>query len=444
MIQTDVKELGPQEYLVTVTVAQSEYDRIYGEKLKRLSTQVKMPGFRPGKTPVNHLKKQFAGKLHEDTVNALLQTHFIGAIEASELKPAAQPELAIPADQPDEGFAFTMKVSTWPEVELVDLGTLKFDETIVEVEESDVDQVIDRLMNSQVKYEVEEGRAAEQGDQLHIDFVGSIDGEEFDGGKGEDVPLVLGEGRFIPGFEEQLIGAKAGDDVTVNVTFPEDYQAPNLAGKDASFACLVKSVGRAEKPADEDALAALLKFDSAEDLRADSRKRLEEEAREGSYTTTREAAIDALIEAHPMELPAALIEQDQAEMTKRVVENMKHQGVPNPEEMAKSDEFKEEIRIRSLRGLKTSVLLQKVRDVADLQLEESEVEAEIDRQSLQYGEQREGFKAWIKTQKEQIAMIKDSLLERKCVEYVIAQADTTPVKVSLSDWQDARDRDDEE
>ena len=145
-----------------------------------------------------------------------------------------------------------------------------------------------------------------------------------------------------------------------------------------------------------------------------------------------------------MELPAALIEQDQAEMTKRVVENMKHQGVPNPEEMAKSDEFKEEIRIRSLRGLKTSVLLQKVRDVADLQLEESEVEAEIDRQSLQYGEQREGFKAWIKTQKEQIAMIKDSLLERKCVEHVIAQADTTPVKVSLSDWQDARDRDDEE
>ncbi|MFQ5518736.1 MAG: trigger factor [Mariprofundus sp.] len=436
MIKTDVKELGKHEYLVHVTVAQGEYDRIYGEQMQKLSMQAKLPGFRPGKTPIGHIKKQFGAKLHEDTVSELVQAHFIAAIESSKLKPATQPVLDVPAVQPTDGFEFTMKVATWPEVELADISKLAFDQTTVSVETADVDQVVERLLKSQVSFNIEGEGAAENGDQLHIDFVGSIDGEEFDGGKGEDVPLVLGEGRFIPGFEEQLIGKVAGDDVAVEVTFPENYQAAHLAGKAASFATVVKSVGKPETADNEDDLAKLVGFDSAEALRADAQTRLDEEAEQASFSATRDVALDALIAANPMELPEALVQQDVQETTKRVLQNMKQQGMEAPADMLKDDAFKEEVRARSLRGLKLSVLLQQVRDLSGVSVDDAEMDAEIARQAQQYPEeQREQFASWIKSQQEQIASMKDALLERKCVQYIVDQAKTGSVSKALSEWQ---------
>ncbi|MFQ5345226.1 MAG: trigger factor [Mariprofundus sp.] len=436
MIQTDVKELGNHEYQVHVTVAQGEYDRIYNEQLLKLSRQAKLPGFRPGKTPPTHLKQQFGPKLHEDTVSELVQAHYVSAIESSGLVPAVQPMLDIPAMQPASGFEFTMKVTTWPSVELKDISGLKFDEVAVEVEKNDIDSVIERLQKSQVKFEIEAERAAETGDQLHIDFVGVIDGEEFEGGKGEDVPLVLGEGRFIPGFEEQLIGKSAGDEVTVEVTFPADYQAAHLAGKAASFATVVKSVGKPVKAEDEDALAQMLGFDDAAALRVDAEKRLQEEAEQASFSATREAALDALIAVHDIDLPEALIEQDMRETTQRVLQNMKQQGVEAPADMLKDESFRQEVRSRSERGLKLSVLLQKIRETADLSVDEDAVNAELDRQAQQYPEeQREQFKTWIRGQKDQIASVREGLLERKCIEYIVSEAKTTAVEKPLSEWQ---------
>jgi len=436
MIQTEVKELGSHEYQVHVTVPQGEYDRIYNEQLLKLSRQAKLPGFRPGKTPPAHLKQQFGPKLHEDTVSELVQSHYVSAIESSGLIPAVQPMLDVPAMQPASGFEFTMRVTTWPTVELKDVSSLKFDETIVKVDKSDIDSVIERLQKSQVKFEIEADRAAETGDQLHIDFVGVIDGEEFDGGKGEDVPLVLGEGRFILGFEEQLAGKSAGDEVNIDVTFPADYQAAHLAGKAASFATLVKSVGKPVRAEDEDALARMLGFDDAGALRADAEERLNEEAAQASFSATRDAALDALLAAHEITLPEALIEQDMQETTRRILQNMKQQGMEAPADMLKDEAFKQEVRIRSERGLKLSVLLQKVREAADLSVDDIQINAELDRQSQQYPEeQREQFKAWIRGQKDQMASVRESLLERKCIEYIVSEAKTKTITKALSDWQ---------
>ncbi len=436
MIQTDVKELGNHEYQVHVTVPQGEYDRIYSEQLLKLSRQAKLPGFRPGKTPPAHLKQQFGPKLHEDTVSELLQAHYVTAIEASGLTPAVQPMLDIPATQPASGFEFTMNVTTWPTVDLTDISKLTFDATTVEVENSDIDAVITRLQKSQVKFEIEPGRKAENGDQLHIDFVGSIDGEEFDGGRGEDVPLVLGEGRFIPGFEEQLIGAVAGDEVTIKVSFPADYQAAHLAGKDASFATVIKSVGKPETADDEDALAVMLGFDDGAALRADAQSRLDEEAEQASFSATREAALDALLAAHEISLPKALLEQDIRETTKRVLDNMKQQGMEPPADMLKDEAFKQEVRTRSERGLKLSVLLQKVREIADVSVDDSQVNAELDRQARQYPEeQREQFKTWVRGQQEQMATVRENLLERQCIAYIVSEAKTKTVTKALSVWQ---------
>jgi len=436
MIQTNVKALGNNEHQVHVRLPQGEYDRIYAEQIHKLSRQAKLPGFRPGKTPNNVIEKQFGAKLHEDTVSELIQANYVKAIESSGLVPAVQPELDIPAVQEAGAFEFTMKVTTWPSVEVKKLNKLAFDETRVEVENADVESVVERLQKSQVKFEEEAGRKAEKGDQLHIDFVGSIDGEPFDGGKGEDVALVLGEGRFIPGFEEQLTGHAAGDDVTVEVTFPAQYQAAHLAGKDASFATTVKSVAKPVHAENEDALATMLGFDDAAALRADVKARLSEEAEQASFSSTREAALDALLAANDVDLPEALIEEDMLATTRRVLENMKQQGVEADRAMFEDEAFRKEVRERSEKGLKLSVLLQAVRELGKVSVDDAEIEAEIDRQAQQYPEnQHEQFKAWIKSQQEQMASLRERLLERKCVAYIVSQAKVKQVSKALSVWQ---------
>jgi len=171
-------------------------------------------------------------------------------------------------------------------------------------------------------------------------------------------------------------------------------------------------------------------------LNTDAQNRLDEEAEQASFTTTRDAALDALIAANAMELPEPLVLQDMQETSKRVLANMKQQGMEAPEDMLKDEAFKQEVRTRSERGLKLSILLQQVRASADLSVEDAEVDGEIDRQSQQYPEeQRDQFKAWIKSQKEQVSSMQDGLLERKCIGYIVEQATTTSVSKSLSDWQ---------
>jgi len=439
MIKTNVKKLGDNEHQVHVQIAQEEYDRVHDEQAKQLAASAKMPGFRQGKMPMAALKKQFASKLHEDTISALLQAHYMTAIEKSGLVPAAQPELDIPAVQSGSGFEFFMNVVTWPEVKVGSLSKLKFDTTEVEVTDADIQTVIDRLMESQVKYEVEAGRVAETGDQATIDFVGFIDGEAFEGGKGENAPLVLGGGQFIPGFEEQLVGKKAGDHVTVEVTFPTNYQATHLAGKAAKFETDVKSVAKSVKASDEDDLAVMLGFADGKALREDARSRLTQEAETASQQSTREAAFDALLAANEVSLPEKLIEEDIKATTQRVMQNMKQQGMEITREMFEDQAFMDEVRSRSERGLKLSVLIQSVREEAKIDVDDAEIDAELEKMSGQYPEeQRSQFMAWIKSQQEQLAGVRERLLEGKCVEYIVSQAKTKQVKKALSEWQEAQ------
>lgn len=441
MIQTEVKALGAHEHQVHVRVAQGEYDRIYKDQLRKLTLQAKLPGFRPGKTPTRVMEKKFGPKLHDETITELLQAHYITAIEKSGLNPAIQPQVDIPQAQPDSGFEFSIKVTTWPEVSAVDLSGLAFVETTVEVGDSDIQSVIDRLMKSQVTYRPDKDSRLEQGDQAHIDFCGAIDGVEFEGGKGEDVALVIGEGRFIPGFEDQLIGKTAGEDVTIDVTFPDDYQAAHLAGKAARFATVVNSVGKPETADNEDALAEMLNFENADALRADIQGRLGEEAEQASYKSTREAALDALLAANDLELPEALIEQDMKETRKRVVENMKQQGVEVERDMLGDEAFIKEIRKSSERGLKLSLLLKSVCEAGGIAVDDGEIDEEIDRQAQQYPEdQHAQFKAWLKGQNEQMSSMHEGLLERKCVAYIVSRAATTVATKPLSAWQQEQER----
>ncbi|MBN4061464.1 trigger factor, partial [bacterium AH-315-G11] len=242
------------------------------------------------------------------------------------------------------------------------------------------------------------------------------------------------------GFEEQLVGHKAGEHVVVNVSFPEDYQAAHLAGKEARFETDVKSVAKPATAEDDDALAKMLGFDDAAALRADAQTRLDGEAKEASFQATRDAALDALLDANAMTMPGRLLEEEVKNTTQRVMQNMQQQGMEAGNEMFADEAFKKEVRERAERSLKLSVLIQAVREVAEIELDEAAVEAELELMSKQYpAEQHDQFIAWIKTQQEQMAGIRDRLLEQRCVTYVVAEAKTKPVSKALSAWQQERD-----
>ncbi|MDX8398094.1 MAG: trigger factor [Mariprofundaceae bacterium] len=440
MIQTNVKQLGDNEHQVHVSLPQSEYDRVYAEQATKVTSQAKLPGFRPGKTPAKVIQKQFGAKIHEDTVSALLQTHYVGAIESSGLTPIVQPEVDLPTVQPSGEFTFTLNVVTWPTVELEDLSKLNFDQVTVNVEGSDVDAVIERLKKSQVSYDIEDGRVAENGDQMTIDFVGFIGDEAFEGGDGEDHALVLGSGQFIPGFEEQLVGRKAGDHVVVEVNFPEQYQAAHLAGKAARFETDVKSVAKSVTAEDEDGLAKMLNFDDAAALRTDTQSRLDAEAVDASSQVTRDAALDALLAANELSVPARLVDEEMKSTTQRVVQNMQQQGMQMTDEMLADEAFKKEVRERAERSLKLSVLIQTVREKAGIELADDAVEAELEKLSKQYpAEQHDQYIAWMNEQKDQMAGVRDRLLEQSCVDHIVATATTNAVSKALSVWQEERD-----
>lgn len=439
MVQTQVKSLGKDEHAVHVHVPQEEYDRAYAEQLAKLSTRAKLPGFRPGKTPAQLIEKQFQAQLHEDTVSALVQHYYADAIEASGLIPAVQPQLTVPQVQPASGLDFTLKVVTWPEVAPPQVEKLELTQTEVVVTDADVQEVVDRLLRDQVRYEPDEERAAETGDELRIDFTGYIDGVPFEGGHGEDVALVLGDNRFIPGFEEGLVGARAGEEKSVDVRFPDDYQNAQLAGRQARFAVVIKTVGRPVYAESDEELARMLGFDDAAALRADVRARLEKEAVQAGREATRKALFEALLAATDVSIPEALVQQDMRETVQRVLKSMQAQGMQPQAEMFQDEAFRNEVRQRSERALKLNVLLQALCRQAKLEVTDAEVEAELERLAGDYPEeQRQQFKAWYRQQEERLAGLRDRLLQDKCVDYVLARAKVTKVTQSLREWQHAQ------
>jgi len=440
MIQTEVKKLETDEHAVNVQVPQTEYDRVYANHVSKLQAKLKLPGFRPGKTPKGVVEKQFGAKAHEDTVSELVQNYYVEALEKSGLAPAIQPELELPAVQPSTGFRFTLKVVTWPEVKLKKLSRLSMAETIVKVTDADIRSVIDRLMESQVRYETEDDRVAKKGDEVTIDFAGFVDGEAFDGGRGEDSKLVLGNGQFIPGFEDQLEGVKAGEERSLDVNFPVDYQHKPLAGKAARFEVLVKSVGVAVKAANEEELAAILNFDDAGTMREDVHSRLAAEAEQAQFESNRDMALDALLAANEVNVPEKMIKQDMQQTRSRILKSMREQGMDVTPDMFDASEHQEELRKRSRRALSISLLLNAVREANDITVDDDDVEAEIDQQAKQYpDDQQDAFRNWMHGQKDKMESLRDKLLEKKCVACIIEQAKTKPVRMSLEEWQQKRD-----
>ncbi len=425
-----------------VKVPAATLDDKIATKLEAVRADFQMKGFRKGKAPAPLLKKMFGksmlGEAVQETVNDALRDHF----EKTGDQPAQQPEIRIANEDFKEGddLDIEIKYERLPEIPEVDFKTVKLTRLVASVDESAVDEALSNLSRSAQNFEPKDG-AAEDGDQVVIDFKGSVDGEPFEGGAAEDYPLVLGSNSFIPGFEEKLVGAKAGEARDVDVNFPESYGAPNLAGKAAVFACTVKEVRAPVAAPIDDDLAKKFGSDSLEALKTQVRERLAEEYKGAARALVKRQLLDALDAKVAFDLPEILVETE----ARQIAHQLWHEENPNVEghDHAHVDPTEEHTTLAKRRvGL--GLLLAHVGKTADIKITEQEMAAAIMRQARQYPGQEKAFFDFVRQNEGAMQQVRAPLFEDKVVDYILELAEVSEKPVSKDELQAALDALDEE
>ena len=422
-------------YAIKVTAA--ELDAKVEEKLKEAQPEVEMKGFRKGKVPMALLRKQFGqrlmGEAMQESIDGALNKH----MEDSGDRPAAQPQMKMTNEDWKEGDDVQVSVSyeKLPQIDDVDFSKIKLERMVVKADDASVKEALDNLAESPqaVTYETKKG-AAKDGDQVVLDFVGKIDGEAFDGGSAEDYPLVLGSNSFIPGFEDGLLKTKAGDEKDVEVTFPEDYQAPNLAGKKAVFSCTIKEVKAAKKPKVDDELAKKFGAEDLDALKAQISERLEAEYKGASRAVAKRALLDALDKKVSFDLPQSLVDAEAAQ----IAHQLWHEENPdvhdhNHDKIEPTEEHKK----LAARRVKLGLLLADIGQKAKVKVTDQEMTQAIMNQARQYPGQERQFFEFVQQNAQFRQQLQAPMFEDKVVDHIFEAAAIKDKEVSKDDLQKA-------
>jgi len=419
----------------TVTFPASELDSRVTKRLEEMKGRVNLKGFRPGKAPVSFLKKQFGKSVMGEVVQQAVDEGSQKAINDNQLKPAITPRIEPVGDvqQVVDGKAdlqFTVTVDLMPEFQTVDVSQLKIERITSEVVDADVQEALDRLAQQSRNYIARpEGDAAQKDDTVLIDFAGSVDGVEFEGGKGSDFNLTLGSGQFIPGFEEQLIGAKAGESRDVKVTFPAEYHAADLAGKEAQFVVAVKEVKAPEESKVDDALAQKLGMTDLGQLSERVRDQIKGDYTRASRTHLKRRVLDALDEAHSFPLPPAMVESEFSNIWAQVQEELKREGKTAEEEAGSEENLRAEYRRIAERRVRLGLVLGKIGEQNGITVAGDEVQRAILTRARQFpGQEQEVFKFYSQNQQAQ-AEIRAPIFEDKVVDFIAELAQVTDKSV---------------
>ncbi|PWG18347.1 trigger factor [Salibaculum griseiflavum] len=423
-------------YEITITAA--ELEQKVTDKLVEAQPEIEMKGFRKGKVPLPLLKKQFGqrllGEAMQEAVDGAMAQHF----EDSGDRPAAQPAVEmVDGENWKEGddVKVTMTYERLPDVPEVDFGKIKLERMVVKPAEADVTEALENLAESAQNFEDrKKGSKAKDGDQIVFDFVGKVDGEEFEGGAAEDFALVLGSGQFIPGFEEQLVGVKAGEEKTVEVTFPEEYGAEHLAGKAATFDCTIKAVKAPAKAEINDELATQFGAEDLEALKGQITERLEAEYSGAARAVTKRALLDELDKAVEFDLPEGLVEAE----AKQIAHQLWHEENPEVEghdhgEIEPTDEHNK----LAQRRVKLGLYLAEVGQKAEVAVSDSEFTQAVMNQARQYPGQERQFFEFVQQNQQMQQQIRAPLFEDKVVDHIIDNAKVTEKEVSKDDLQKA-------
>ncbi|MBB5223528.1 trigger factor [Amaricoccus macauensis] len=418
-----------------ITVPAGELETKVTEKLEEARKDFQMKGFRKGKAPAALMKKMFGksvlGEAMQETIDQAMREHF----ESSGDRPALQPEVKMTNEDWQEGqdIEVSMTYEKLPQVPELALGDIALERLVVEVDDSALEEALANLAKSAQSFDDrEDGAAAESGDQVVIDFKGSVDGELFEGGSAEDFPLVLGSASFIPGFEDQLVGAKVGEEREVKVAFPADYAAPNLAGKDASFAVTVKAV-KSPKPAEiDEALATRFGLESLDELKTQIRARLGDEYTQAARQVTKRRLMDALDGLVSFDLPPSLVDIEASQIAHQLwhEEHHDHEGHDHG-----NIEPTDEHRKLAERRVRLGLLLAEIGNKAEVEVSEQELQRAVFEQARQYRGQERQFFEFVQKNPQALQQIRAPLFEEKVVDHIIGLANVTDKAVTKDDLE---------
>jgi len=422
-------------YAIVVTA--SELDAKVNEKLAEAQPEIEMKGFRKGKVPMPLLKKQFGqrlmGEAMQESIDGAMTKHF----EDSGDRPALQPEVKMTNEDwtAGEDVHVEMSYEALPEIPDVELASISLEKLVAKADEAAIEEALANLAETAQAFEARDAdSAAEDGDQVVMDFVGKIGDEAFEGGSAEDYPLVLGSDSFIPGFEEQLVGVKAGEEKDVTVNFPEEYQAENLAGKEAVFSCVIKEVKQPVAATIDDELAKKFGAEDRAGLRTQIGERLEAEYSGAARAVMKRALLDALADKVSFDLPPSLVDAEAKQIAHQLwhEEHKDVEGHDHPEIEATDEHV-----ALAERRVRLGLLLAELGQKAEIEVSDAEMTQAIMNQARQYPGQERQFFEFIQQNQQMQQQLRAPLFEDKVIDYVFELADVTEKEVSKDDLQKA-------
>ena len=385
-----VEKLEKNMAKLTIEVSAEDLDKAMEKAYQKQKSRISLPGFRKGKAPRKMIESMYGkGVFMEDAVNSLVPQEYTKALGECDLEIVSQPEINVTQMEPGKALIFTADVAVKPEVTLGDYKGVEVPKSEIAVTDEEVDAEVKKEQDKNARTVAVEDRAAANGDITTIDFEGFVDGVAFDGGKGTDYALTLGSGTFIPGFEDQLVGANTGDHVEVKVTFPEEYQAKELAGKEAVFQCDVKKVEAKELPElDDDFAQDVSEFDTLAEYKEDVKKNLTEKKEKAARTAKENAAVDKAIENAEMDIPDAMLNTQVRQMLDDFSRRMQSQGLTMEQYFQFTgmtlEKMQEEMKPQALKRIQTRLVLEKIAEVENIQPTEEEVEEEFKKMADAY------------------------------------------------------------
>lgn len=385
-----VEKLENNMAKLTIEVPADDLEKALQSAYMKQKNKIAMPGFRKGKVPRQMIEKMYGPEIfYDDAANALIPKAYSEAYEECELEIVSRPEINVVQIEKGKSFIFTADVATKPEVKLGEYKGLEVDKVSTRVTQKEVDAKIQEEAEKNAREVVVTDRAVADGDEVILDFEGFVDGEAFEGGKGENYPLTIGSGSFIPGFEEQLVGAEAEKEVEVKVTFPEDYHAEDLKGKAAVFKCTVKAIKVKELPELDDEFAKdVSEFETFAEYKADIEKNLKERKEAAVKREKEDKVVDKVIENAQMDIPEAMVQLQIEELLNNFISRLQQQGLSIDQyyQFTGSDRaaMEEQLRPQAMKTIQTRLVLEKVAEVEDIQISDEKVNEEIAKMAEAY------------------------------------------------------------
>jgi len=427
-MQVSVETLAGLERKLVIDIPASDVEQEIAKRLDQVSRTARIDGFRKGKIPMRVIKQRYGKGVRQEVLGEQMQQGFIQAVSQEKLNPAGMPSVEPLVDEEGKDFQFAATFEIYPEVEVTGLDKISVEKLATEVKDADLDNMIDILQKQQAKFEVTE-EAAKDGDKVKIDFDGYVGGEAFEGGKAEGYALTLGSKSMIPGFEEQIEGLKAGDEKTITVTFPEDYQNEELAGKEAEFKIKVHEVEASTLPELNQEFFKLfgVEADDIESFRKDVRTNMERELKQAVQRNTKNQALDGLLEQNAIDVPSALIDQE--------IQRLQEQAF---QQFGGGQEFKPGMLPKELfqpqaeRRVKLGLLINAAIEQLEIKADEAKVDALIEDMASTY-QDPEQVKEFYKNNKEQRAQLEALALEEQVVETILEKATVTEKESSYEE-----------